>query len=366
MIQNQIKLLVGGLCIAGIFALVLPWASRIHIQREKERTLKEEIAEGRAQIINGHLRKINERLWALEWKVNFGTDLPKNSPPGEAASLDLNPSVVPPPTPHPVITAEPAVKKPLRKDQRMVEITGPGSPVIAGGNFTVNVEFANIGKKEIKLIRSQYCDFRNQWMTDNPQLHIPIGVCIDQIDVEHDPNKERRLKPGETHSGRIAIVIEKKQPMPKSIKFKLGFKETPQSALVWSNPVEVKIQKEEALPVDIKASAEATKMATGASLKINVRITNTSDHEQWIGTEICGVHGVTDWTLDDPAVRLVLWGCLANLAPPQDIVLKPGETYEQDLKAAVPLANLKKDLTFRLGLKPLGYIVNWSNPIVIP
>ncbi len=78
-------------------------------------------------------------------------------------------------------------------------------------------------------------------------------------------------------------------------------------------------------------AAGQTQSKRSESIEASVHIINLSTVSQMIGTELYGVHGVINWISENRSVHIQGGspGCLQNLSPPQAIVLKPDQIYEQ-------------------------------------
>lgn len=123
--------------------------------------------------------------------------------------------------------------------------------------------------------------------------------------------------------------------------------------------------KEEVFPVNIKASVKVTKVEKTGGVEIAIRILNTSDAPQRIGTQICGVPKLVNWITNNKFVHVGGQGCRMNLAPDRPIVLNPGEVYEETCGVGFKWKIKSGLVTFRLGLQPAGYSAAWSNPVTI-
>ena len=71
------------------------------------------------------------------------------------------------------------------------------------------------------------------------------------------------------------------------------------------------------------------------------------------------------WLIDNDSMR-VISGISHSQAQYTKIVLKPGEIYEQKATVSIVGGNLKPGpLTFRLGIRTVGHLTAWSNPITL-
>jgi|GEM_PF-5323688 len=124
-------------------------------------------------------------------------------------------------------------------------------------------------------------------------------------------------------------------------------------------------EKEETFPIQIEASAKVAKVEKTGGVEIAIRILNTSDTPQRIGTQICGVPKLVNWITDNKFVQVGGHGCRLNLNLDRPIVLNPGEVYEEICGVGFKWKIKSGPLTFRLGLQPAGYSAAWSNPVTI-
>ncbi len=121
-------------------------------------------------------------------------------------------------------------------------------------------------------------------------------------------------------------------------------------------------------PIKIEAAAPTATVKSWKHTKVSVKIANPNDSLQYIGTEICGMHGVTDWMSSEKFVHVQGGGsiCGSRIFPPKEIILKPGETYEQNCTVSFAKESVNSGpLTFRIGLKTPGHLPAWSNDMTI-
>lgn len=241
-----------------------------------------------------------------------------------------------------------------------VDASNTKSSVFAGEGFVTTVHMTNTGVKDIKLVSSQYCKFKEQWIIDNPEVQFFGGVCLTS------PLEEIVLKPGQGYTDRVNLFVPTKESSNAEVVFKIGFKEDSNSPSFWSSPIRIQIEENVVLPVKIDVSTQAATIKSWESIEVSAHISNPSSVPQNIGTEICGVHGVVGWITNDKLVYVQggSRGCMRNIYPPQEIILKTGEIYEQ--KCTVSFDKQKIDsgpLIFRIGLKNTGHLPAWSNDI---
>ena len=245
-----------------------------------------------------------------------------------------------------------------------IEVSSPTSSVFRGEGFAAMIHVTNIGTTDLKLADSQYAKFKEQWMIDNPQVQFSGGVSI--VNVEGQV-PEILLKPGQEHSDQVHVYVSG-NAAAEPIVFRMGFKITPNAAPMWSNPISIQIKEDEALAVQIDVSIPTTQVKSWESIEVSAHIQNSSDHPQHIGTEICGVPGVIGWVTDNQSVFVQggSSGCLSNISPPVEIILKPSEAYAQQCTVSFDKMNITRGpLSFRIGLKNMGHLPAWSNAIAL-
>ena len=132
-----------------------------------------------------------------------------------------------------------------------------------------------------------------------------------------------------------------------------------------STTIETDSSKSAALFVKIEAVPQITKVKKSESIEVSIRISNASNTSQTIGTEICGAHQLVNWITDDQSVSVEGASCRINIVPPREVILKPGEIYEQTCIVFFKWKTKLGPLTFRLGLQPVGHMATWSNPITV-
>lgn len=128
------------------------------------------------------------------------------------------------------------------------------------------------------------------------------------------------------------------------------------------------IQENETASIKIEASPRVTKVKISEPLEISISISNISDSTKMIGTEMCGVHKLLNWVTDDKSVEVAdNISCRINVVPPQDIILKSGEIYEQICVVRFIKKKAKPGpFIFRLGVQLMGgQLVTWSNQVTV-
>jgi len=246
-----------------------------------------------------------------------------------------------------------------------ITLTTSSSAVYYDEGFTAMIRVRNRGETYLKFPMADYSNFKEQWVSDNPLVNYSGGVSIVSMNGEIP---EIHLKPSAEHTDKISLYILRKEDSPKSVTFRMGFKSAPGASPIWSNPVSVQVKDDEIFPIKIDVSTPGTKVKSWEPMEVAVRITNTSNVSQHVGTEICGVHGVIWWITNDKLVYVQggSGGCLSNISPPKEIILKPGEMYEQECAVSFDKEKvISGPLTFRIGLKNIGRLPAWSNDITI-
>ena len=248
--------------------------------------------------------------------------------------------------------------------QLSVHADEPNSPVKILKPFRIITHITNTGPN---LVSFEVFTFGGSWITDNGNVsEVKTSVRANIIPLI----RTILLKPGEVHEEYVLISINKTEL--ETITFKLGFLSNPKATPIWSNEVTIKVAPdEEPIPVKIKASVENQSVQMGNSLPILVVITNDSEVNQGIGTELCG-YCLRDLISDKPFI-MTSCECRDNFYDPEKIILKPGESYEPHgtTERQGPMyLGINKDApigmtTFKVGIKPIGHQPTWSNPITI-
>ena len=156
--------------------------------------------------------------------------------------------------------------------------------------------------------------------------------------------------------------------MKSPLILRLGYKDQPDSEIIWSNAISIPIKQDEPFNVKIKASAGEKSLKASETLAVSVEIYNQSNDAIDIGTEICGVPGVIQWRTDNPSIFAMggSSGCLKNAFPPKEVILGVKQTYREDLTVSFKNEAFKLGpVTFRLRLQNVGHQPAWSNPVTI-
>jgi hypothetical protein len=124
----------------------------------------------------------------------------------------------------------------------------------------------------------------------------------------------------------------------------------------------------------VEATADRDTVANVGKLSVNVKIRNEGLTDQHLRLMLCSYYD--SWATDNTAVTLVPWPCDKN--PMIEVVLKPGETYENSVFPLELLVGVGEkeifpaEVSFRLGLRPdvlyrtdASRPVVWSNPLNI-
>lgn len=247
--------------------------------------------------------------------------------------------------------------------------------IFAGQVFMVDIRVINTGTTNLKPIDSTFCQFQEQWIIDNSRIvsnrALPPGACPNRsVPNGSIPPSARYvvLMPGQDHTDRMDLYLPKGADMRSPLTLRLGYKDQPDSAVIWSNAISIAIRQDEPFNVKITASARKGSLKASESLPVSVEIYNQSNHAIDIGTEICGVPGVIQWKTDNPSIFVMggSSGCLNNVFPPREMILEPRQTYREDLTVSLKNDDLKPGpIIFRVGLQNMGHQPAWSNQLTI-
>lgn len=123
----------------------------------------------------------------------------------------------------------------------IVDIKMANSTVKGNEDLPVSTSVRNVGAKDQSL-QIWSCSYPEQWIVDNPIVHIPAVSC-QKNDVVHV-----RLKPGEAYKRALSIHIERsaEHQVQKSVTFRLGFKpdiseKTGLPSPIWSNAITLSV-----------------------------------------------------------------------------------------------------------------------------
>jgi len=247
--------------------------------------------------------------------------------------------------------------------------------VFADQVFLVDIRITNTGTTDLKPIDSMFCQFQEQWIIDNSRIvsnrALPPGACPDRSLPNGSILASARyvvLKPGQDHTDGMDLYLPKGTDMTSPLTLRLGYKDQPDSEIIWSNAISIAIKQDEPFSVKINASAAKRSLKASETLPVSVQIYNQSNDAIDIGTEICGVPGVIQWKTDNPSIFAMggSGGCLKNDFPPREVILEPRQTYREDLTVSVTNNGLKpRHVTFRVGLQNVGHQPAWSNQLAI-
>ena len=123
----------------------------------------------------------------------------------------------------------------------------------------------------------------------------------------------------------------------------------------------------------IEINTPQTSVKNDEEISVATTILNTSPQEQHFQVWSCSYYD--NWMVDSPYLTLTQWPCTKNGI--KEIVLKPGEAYENklSLKIDVPAQEVMvEEVTFKLGFKtvveasqqkvPEAPII-WSQPVTL-
>ena len=159
-----------------------------------------------------------------------------------------------------------------------IESTTSKSEVFAGEWITVNLRITNHGDADISVEDSRYTGgFKKQWVTDNSQVQLTSGSSINIPMLS--------LKPGQDYNDQVSVHISDILDLSKPVVFRMGFKATPDSQPVWSNPITITSKKDEAFPIKIEVSLSKGKSKVFPDADVSIRVTNIGNVPQYIGEE---------------------------------------------------------------------------------
>jgi hypothetical protein len=244
--------------------------------------------------------------------------------------------------------------------------------IFNGQSIDATVVVTNTGTNDIQLPRPDRTGFSDLLSIDNPQLYFSGGVGIISFTGE---SPTVTVKPGESISTPVNLSGNLHGLSP--IVFRMGFKVKADAAVVWSNPVTVEFKKDQGpLVVQMNVSLVEDKINIADIQNVGqatgqVKITNISQEAQNIGMDgVCGLHELMSGILisDNPDIVIDsgIASCLKSISGPGDVVLNPGESYEQQCR--VIYQGMKPNpapLTFRIGLKKVGHLPVWSNSLTV-
>ena len=250
--------------------------------------------------------------------------------------------------------------------QVKVSVALSKAAVFAGENVGATVHLTNAGATDLELASSDYSKFKEQWVIDNPQVLYSGGVSIISLNGVVPVNT---VKPGEDHVEQVSLNVPRAKDPSGQVVFRMGFKAAPDAEPVWSEPATLLIKPDEPFPVKIAVTMHSAEVKSWEVGKVLVKVSNPSPQPQYIGTEICGIPGVINWTVDNKAlVRLQCGsaGCLHNMSPSVDVVLKPDESYVEKCSVGFNKESVKTGpVTFRMGLRTTGHVMAWSDDITV-
>ena len=256
----------------------------------------------------------------------------------------------------------------------VVEIKSEKAEIFPGEVFYIDLHLKNVGSERLKPVGSSFCQFERQWLLDNSVFVYNRGMTgsscpeIFQSDGSILPNDYHytALKPGQSKNDKMDLYIPRDYSGPSKLKLRMGYKEHASKETIWSNQVTIQVKKDEEFKVRFELSSLPKTLKADATAKISARVFNESDKPINIGREICGIHGLIDWISDNPHVFVFggSGGCAMNIAPDQDIVLKPKESYRQEITISFDSKEPPVGMvTFRLGLQNVGHLPAWANPM---
>lgn len=254
-----------------------------------------------------------------------------------------------------------------------VKVTVVTAEILAGQRIEATVQVTNADTFfDLQLPPTNYAQFDELLTADNPQLKIS-GIGIQTFGILGKSTPLITLEPGRSLSKQITLSTTEQKSSP--IKFRIGFKATPNSAPIWSKPVTVRIKKDQNLPVKIDASLKdnyiyrsnvLAGLYPGKDAVVHVRLINTSSAPQNIGSP----DEPYSLVIDTPAIKFTsdLVHRITQFVPLRyrEITLKPKEIFEEDRGLTYLGEDLNpKPISFRVGFKRIGGVSIWSNPLTV-
>ena len=279
-----------------------------------------------------------------------------------------------------------AQDSPLKAEIAKMKATFAETQAVAKNeqDFEVHTIIENTGKED-RFLYIAACTYPEQWIADNPAVHIKHVFC------ERNPSMDILLKPGETYPGNVSLrislpVSELKEPSP--VRFRLGFNPLVHSTSstspicvarngptiscpppllapvppIWSNAITVSVTAATESPLKVVITTPQAAVKNEQDFDVSTKIENIGkEYRLIVLTSQCG--SAQDWTglwasdnslvrvnqpADDRHIR-----CIEN--PLVEIGLKPGETYEGTLSLHASLPTQKSApsvVSFRLGFTP--------------
>ncbi len=250
-----------------------------------------------------------------------------------------------------------------------VKVIPSSSEIFVGQPIIATVQVTNNGTVELEVPRPDRAGFAALLSTDNPHLGFSGGISIVSVTGE---TSTVRVKPGESVSTQVSLSGTVRGFSP--ITFRMGFKPTANSAPIWSNPVTIRFKKDRYLPVKVEVSLvegniDISNVRNPQNAAAHVLIKNIGNAPQDIGIAgVCCLHELQSLVSDNKAIRIEsgFASCLKTLCGPEEVTLKPGETWEQECRLAYWGEDPNpKPITFRVGVKSVGHFAAWGNPVTV-
>lgn len=253
-----------------------------------------------------------------------------------------------------------------------VKLTALTPEIFVGQNIIANVKITNIGTVDLRIPRPDRAGFSSLLRIDNPQLRFSGGVAIISATRE---NPGVIIGPGESVIRQISLSGTLLNLLP--ITFRAGFKVTADSDPVWSNPVAVGFKNDRDFPVKVEAllkedNINISNVREPKCATAHVRITNVGSSSQSIGfDDFCGLHELINLVSDNQSISIISGNgsCLSSIKNSYgtgEVILKPGEIYEQDCKLLYKEEEPNPEpISFRIGVKNTGYVPAWSNVLTV-
>jgi len=246
-----------------------------------------------------------------------------------------------------------------------VILTPSESEIFSGEQIAATVQVTNTGSGDLIIPSPDCTDFSALLAIDPPQIEFSGGVGI-------VCNTTVTVKPGESVSSKV--YLSGTVPKGSPVKFRIGFKPSAELEPVWSNQATVGFKKDTELPIKIETSIgdgriDVSNVQAPRNATVHLQVINTSVAPQNIGISgECCLHELQSLVSDNPAIQIEsgVTACMKTMCGPQDTILKPGNHWEQDCRIQYSGDEpTPPPVTFRIGIKSVGHIAAWGNPVTV-
>jgi hypothetical protein len=249
-----------------------------------------------------------------------------------------------------------------------VKLTTSTPKIFVGEAIMATVEVTNLGT-DLQLPRSDMAEFSELFSPDSPNLWFSGGVSITSINGEVPT---MILKQGEKISTNLSLSGKTHDKSP--ITFRIGFKTSEDSPVVWSNPVTVSFKEDEPLSMKMETilkegTIDISNVKTPRSASAHLLITNTTGTSQSLGlTRGCCLEELQNLMSDNPDIKVetAVQGYMKCSCPIHEVTLAPRKVFEQDFQMNYWGHDPNPGpITFRVGIKTLGHLPVWGNSLTV-